>query len=94
MLLDGIDVAPEKVLQMTRCKCSSSQFKTKDVAVSKLELTALNFVDVKIVKTKKIWKRVNLKIKMIWSITKKKKILLLKYNVLKNLKNLNLFLFF
>ena len=28
MLLDGTDVAPEKVLQMTRCKCSSSQYKT------------------------------------------------------------------
>ena len=28
MLPDGTDVAPEKVLQMTRCKCSSSQCKT------------------------------------------------------------------
>ena len=27
MLPDGTDVAPEKVLQMTRCKCSSSQCK-------------------------------------------------------------------
>ena len=47
-----------------------------DVVVSKLELTALNFVDVKIVKTKKIWKRVNLKMKMMWSITKKKTLLM------------------
>ena len=28
MLLDGTDVALHKVLQMTRCKCSSSQCKT------------------------------------------------------------------
>ena len=28
MLPDGTDVAPEKVLHMTRCKCSSSQCKT------------------------------------------------------------------
>ena len=53
MLTDGTDVAPGNVLQMTWCKCSSRKI---DVVVLKLELAALNFVDVKIVKTKKIWK--------------------------------------
>ena len=40
-----------------------------------MELTALNLVDVKIVKTKKVWKRVNLKMKVVWSITRKKTLL-------------------
>ena len=34
MLPDRTDAAPEKVLQMTRCKCSSSQCKTNRCSCS------------------------------------------------------------
>ena len=74
MLPDGTDVAPEKVLQMTRCKCSSSQCKTNRCICVKTGTNCSEFCGCE--KTKKIWKRVNLKIKMIWLVTKKKKLLM------------------
>ena len=43
MLLDITDVAPEKVLQMTRCKCSSSQFKTNRCSCVKTGTNCFEF---------------------------------------------------
>ena len=43
MLPDGTDVAPEKVLQMTRCKCSSSQCKTDRCSYVKIGTTCSEF---------------------------------------------------
>ena len=73
-----------------------------DVFVSKLELSVLNFVDVKIVKIKKIWKRVNLEMKMLCLITKKKALLMFDHSLIfcwntmfqKILKTLICFYFF
>ena len=44
MLPDGTDVAPEKVLQMTRCKCSLSQFKSNRCSCVKTGSNPSEFV--------------------------------------------------
>ena len=77
MLPDGTDVAPEKVLQMTRCKCSSSQCKTNRYSCVETGTNCSEFCECQDCENQKDLEKSESELKMIWSITIMKMILVI-----------------